>query len=66
MDINKIINIVREQRSGSFGLPPGAPGLGGGGGGTNVITSQAKVRSLGAMLSDPTGSKLRRKQHNDP
>ena len=67
MDINKIINIVREQRTlKEFGLPPGAPGLGGGGGGTNVITSQAKVRSLGAMLTDPTGKKVERKFHNDP
>tara|TARA_B100002019_G_C20786293_1_gene364561 strand:- start:54 stop:509 length:456 start_codon:yes stop_codon:yes gene_type:complete len=67
MDINKIINIVREQRTlKEFGLPPGAPGLGGGGGGTNVITSQAKVRSLGAMLTDPTGKKAERKFHNDP
>ena len=63
MDIDKIINIIREQR---FGVPPGAPGLGGGGGGTNALTSQAKARTVRSMLTDPTGSKLRSQQHNDP
>ena len=50
----------------AFGLPPDAPGMGGGGGGTNALTSQAKVRTLGQILSDPTGSKLRKRQFNDP
>ena len=36
----------------SFGLPPGFPGLMGGGGATNVLTEQAKVRSVGAVLGD--------------
>ena len=62
MDIDKIINIIREQR---FGVPPGAA-LGGGGGGTNALTSQAKARTIRSMLTDPTGSKLRKQQHNDP
>ena len=67
MDIDKIINIIREQRLlKEFGLPPGAPGLGGGGGGTNALTSQAKARTVRSMLTDPTGSKLRKQQHNDP
>ena len=67
MDINKIINTIREQRIlKEFGLPPGAPGMGGGGGGTNALTSQAKVRSIRQMITDPNGSKLRRQQHNDP
>ena len=67
MDIDKIINIIREQRTlNEFGLPPGAPGLGGGGGGTNALTSQAKARTIRSMLTDPTGSKLRSQQHNDP
>ena len=44
----------------------GFPELGGGGGGTNAITGQAKVRSFGSILRDPTGSKLRKKQFNDP
>ena len=62
MDIDKIINIIREQR---FGVPPGAA-LGGGGGGTNALTSQVKARTVRSMLTDPTGSKLRKQQHNDP
>ena len=49
----------------TFGLPPGVPGLGGGGGGTNALTNQAKVRTLGQILSDPTGRKLRKRQFND-
>ena len=36
----------------SFGLPPGFPGLMGGGGATNALTEQAKVRSVGAVLGD--------------
>jgi hypothetical protein len=67
MDINKIINIIREQRIlKEFGLPPGAPGMGGGGGGTNALTSQAKVRSIRQMITDPTGKKDAKKFHNDP
>jgi len=67
MDIDKIINTIREQRTlNEFGLPPGAPGLGGGGGGTNALTSQVKARTVRSMLTDPTGSKLRSQQHNDP
>ena len=44
----------------------GLPGMGGGGGGTNAITSQAKSRSLLSGLSDPFGNRLRKKQFNDP
>ena len=67
MDIDKIINIIREQRTlNEFGLPPGAPGLGGGGGGTNALTSQAKARTIRSMLTDPTGKKAARKFANDP
>ena len=53
------------MRSESFGVPPGMQMIGGGGG-TNVITGQAKVRSWDQIFSDPTGSKLREKQFNDP
>ena len=35
----------------SFGLPS-LPGMGGGGGGTNALTNQAKIRSIGGVLSD--------------
>ena len=67
MNIDRIINIIREQRIlKEFGLPPGVPGLSGGGGGTNVQIEQPKARTLRSMLTDPTGSKLRRQQHNDP
>ena len=67
MDIDKIINIIREQRTlNEFGLPPGAPGLSGGGGGTNALTSQAKARTIRSMLTDPTGKKAARKFANDP
>ena len=52
-------------RPGSFRLPPGMEMIGGGGG-TNAITGQAKSRSLMSILSDPFGSKLRKKQFNDP
>ena len=67
MDIDKIINIIREQNL-KVGrkLPADLPGMGGGGGGTNALTSQAKVRSIRQMITDPNGSKLRRQQHNDP
>lgn len=40
----------------AFGLPSmpggGIPGLGGGGGGTNVLTEQAKVRTVNAIFSE--------------
>ena len=66
MDIDKIINIIREQRIlKEFGVPPGAA-LGGGGGGTNALTSQAKARTIRSMLTDPTGKKAASKFHNDP
>ena len=48
-----------------FGVPPGAS-LGGGGGGTNALTSQAKARTIRSMLTDPTGKKAASKFHNDP
>ena len=67
MDIDKIINIIREQRIlKEFGLPPGAPGLGGGFGGTGVLIEKPKTRTLGAILRDPTGKKGAREFHNDP
>ena len=67
MNIDRIINIIREQRIlKEFGLPPGVPGLSGGGGGTNAITSQAKARTIRSMLTDPTGKKAARKFANDP
>lgn len=44
----------------------GFPGLGGGGGGTNALTNQAKVRTPLQMFLDPTGNKLRKMQFNDP
>ena len=49
-----------------FGLPPGAPGLGGGFGGTGVMIEKPKTRTLGAILRDPTGKKGAREFHNDP
>ena len=67
MDIDKIINIIREQRIlKEFGLPPGAPGLGGGFGGTGVLIEKPKTRTLGAILRDPTGKKGAREFRNDP
>ena len=67
MDIDKIINIIREQRIlKEFGLPPGAPGMGGGFGGTGVMIEKPKTRTLGAILRDPTGKKGAREFHNDP
>ena len=36
--------------SGLLPLPEGLPGMGGGGGGTNALTNQAKVRSIPGML----------------
>ena len=49
-----------------FGLPPGAPGLGGGFGGTGALIEKPKTRTLGAILRDPTGKKGAREFHNDP
>ena len=40
--------------------------MGGGGGGTNAITSQAKARTIGSVLSDPFLFNLEKKQFNDP
>ena len=37
---------------GKFELPSGIPGMGGGGGGLNALTNQAKVRSIPAILRD--------------
>ncbi len=51
---------------GRFGALTNQTGLGGGGGGTNALTNQAKVRTPLQMLLDPTGSKLREKEFNDP
>ena len=67
MDIDKIINIIREQNL-KVGrkLPADLPGMGGGGGGTNVLTSQAKARTIRSMLTDPSGKKAARKFANDP
>ena len=49
----------------TFGVPLGMEMIGGGGG-TNALTEQAKVRTLGQMLFDPTGIKNERKHFNDP
>ena len=51
----KMMEAPEKPSSGSFGLPPGVPGLMGGGGATNVLTEQAKSRSIGAVLSDMFG-----------
>ena len=37
-------------------MDPSIPGMGGGGGGTNALTNQAKVRSMGAVLGDMFGA----------
>ena len=69
MDIDKIINIIREQRTlKESGLPPGAPGLGGGGGGTNALIEKPKVRTLGASLKSLIGGDYAaaKKEYNDP
>ena len=68
MDIDKIINIIREQNQLKAGrkLPPNLPGMSGGGGGTNALTSQAKTRTIGSMLRDPSGRRAARKFENDP
>ena len=69
MDIDKIINIIREQNL-KVGrkLPADVPGLGGGGGGTNALTSQAKVRTWGASLKSLIGGddRLAKQSFNDP
>ena len=68
MDIDKIINIIREQNQLKAGrkLPPNLPGMSGGGGGTNALTSQAKARTIGSMLRDPSGRRAARRFENDP
>ena len=48
----------------TFGVPPGMEMIGGGGG-TNALTEQAKVRTLSQMIFDPTGIKAERKHFND-
>ena len=67
MNIDKIINIIREQNL-KVGrkLPADLPGMGGGGGGTNVLTSQAKARTIRSMLLDPSGRGAERRFKNDP
>jgi len=67
MNIDRIINIIREQNL-KVGrkLPADLPGMGGGGGGTNVLTSQAKARTIRSMLLDPSGRRAERKFKNDP
>jgi hypothetical protein len=64
MDIDKIINIIREQRIDVSKLT--APT--GGGGGTNALTSQAKVRTWGASLKSLIGGDYAaaKKEYNDP
>ena len=52
MHMVKVPEMDLKPSSGSFGLPPGFPGLMGGGGATNALTEQAKVRSVGAVLGD--------------
>ena len=64
MDIDKIINIIREQRIDVSKIP--APT--GGGGGTNALTPQAKVRTWGASLRSLIGGddRLAKQSFNDP
>ena len=64
MDIDKIINIIREQRIDVSKIP--APT--GGGGGTNALTAQAKVRTWGASLKSLIGGDYAaaKKEYNDP
>ena len=64
MDIDKIINIIREQRIDVSKIP--APT--GGGGGTNALTPQAKVRTWGASLKSLIGGDYAaaKKEYNDP
>ena len=62
--LDKIINIIREQRIDVSKLP--APT--GGGGGTNALTSQAKVRTWGASLKSLIGGDYAaaKKDYYDP
>ena len=64
MDIDKIINTIREQRIDVSKLP--APT--GGGGGTNALTAQAKVRTWGASLKSLIGGDYAaaKKDYYDP
>ena len=64
MDIDKIINIIREQRQ----LPTSVPGLSGGGGGTTPLTAQAKVRTWRASLESLIGGDYQKAKasYNDP
>ena len=64
MDIDKVINIIREQRIDVSKLP--APT--GGGGGTNALTAQAKVRTWGASLRSLIGGDYAaaKKDYYDP
>ena len=64
MDIDKIINIIREQRIDVSKLT--APT--GGGGGTIPLTAQAKVRTWGASLKSLIGGDYAaaKKEYNDP
>ena len=64
MDIDKIINIIREQRIDVSKIP--APT--GGGGGTNALTAQAKVRTWGASLRSLIGGDYAdaKKDYYDP
>ena len=64
MDIDKLINIIREQRIDVSKIP--APT--GGGGGTNALTAQAKVRTWGASLKSLIGGDYAaaKKEYNDP
>ena len=49
-DIKKTGPLLGRLVMGSGLLPEGLPGMGGGGGGTNALTNQAKVRSIPGML----------------
>ncbi len=62
--LDKIINIIREQRIDVSKIP--APT--GGGGGTNALTAQAKVRTWGASLKSLIGGDYAaaKKEYNDP
>ena len=64
MDIDKIINIIREQRIDVSKIP--APTVGGGG--TNALTAQAKVRTWGASLRSLIGGDYAaaKKDYYDP
>ena len=64
MDIDKIINIVREQRIDVSKLT--APT--GGGGGLIPLTAQAKVRTWGQSLKSLIGGDYAaaKKEYNDP